>query len=636
MKMVRSWRALLAKAMIPWLCVALLLGGKWALAQAAPLTIEKQVLTLINAEREKNGLHALSWNDPLFQAARGHSEDMAAKNYFSHTSLDGTSFSQRITAAGYKWAAAAENIGAGQTAAQQIFDSWMKSDGHKKNMLNAAYCDAGIGYATDAKSDYVHYWTLDLGRQQGASQCPDMEPEPDPNPAPEPDPSVNHAPTAEAGNRQIVKPGSLVKLNGSASSDPDKDKLTFRWQHTAGPKVKLNHPASATTSFTAPKLAILNGRKQIKLVFRLVVSDGKLKSKPDWVAVIVRPPVQPDTNPTPIDEDTEDLTPQGGPPAGNSSGNYAIPNEAKAENVSKPNQVVGTGTPESCTAAAFLKAVSKGGKIVFNSGKKPVTIKLTKPAKIYNANPDVVIDGGGLVTLSGSGKTRILYMNTCDQALGWTTNHCQDQEHPRLTVQNLTFINGSAPTETDEVLGGGGAIFVRGGRLKVVNCRFFNNQCQKLASDAGGGAIRVFDQYNDAPVYVVNSTFGGKSGYGNKGANGGAISSIGVSWTIINSVLSYNQATGNGANAGQGGSGGAIYNDGNKMTLSIAGSKIEHNQVNAHGSAIFFVTNDLSGNIIIKNSKIRFNTGGSWYPKYPGISMHDVTKISVTGSIITE
>jgi hypothetical protein len=152
--------------------------------------------------------------------------------------------------------------------------------------------------------------------------------------------------------------------------------------------------------------------------------------------------------------------------------------------------------------------------------------------------------------------------------------------------------------------------------------------------------VRVFSQYHGNPVYVVNSTFGGAEGFGNIGANGGGISSIGVSWTIINCLFSYNRAIGSGGNPAQsgtpgGGSGGAIYNDGNTMTLTILGTLIEHNSVNAFGSAIFFVSNNHTGNIVIDNSVIRNNTGGSWYPKYPGISMHEDTKISVANSTVT-
>jgi hypothetical protein len=329
--------------------------------------------------------------------------------------------------------------------------------------------------------------------------------------------------------------------------------------------------------------------------------------------------------------------PQDGPPAGYSEGKCPIPAGAGTEDVTTPDHVIGTGTPESCTPEAFIEAVAQGGIITFNTGGRPVTITLTRPAKVFNdADSDIVIDGGGLVTLSGGTKTRILYMNTCDRIQHWTTSHCDNQNHPRLTVQNLTFIDGSSRNETE--YDGGGAIWVRGGRFKIVNCRFFNNVCAETGPDVGVAAVRVFSQYNGLPVYVVNCTFGGAQGFGNVGSNGGGISSIGVSWTIINCLFSHNRAIGNGANPAQagtpgGGSGGAIYNDGNTMTLSLCGTLIEKNEVNAHGAAIFFVTNDHSGNIRIENSVIRDNIGGSWYI-LPGISMHEDTKREIVNSTI--
>jgi hypothetical protein len=86
---------------------------------------------------------------------------------------------------------------------------------------------------------------------------------------------------------------------------------------------------------------------------------------------------------------------------------------------------------------------------------------------LNDTGPEIVIDGGGLVTLSGGGSTRILYMNTCDEAQKWTTPNCNDQDHPRLTVQNLTFVDGDSRGEAE--YDGGGAIWVRGGRFKVIN-----------------------------------------------------------------------------------------------------------------------------------------------------------------------
>lgn len=325
--------------------------------------------------------------------------------------------------------------------------------------------------------------------------------------------------------------------------------------------------------------------------------------------------------------------PEDGPAAGYADGTCPIPEEAGLEDVSSPDNVVGDGTPESCTGQAVIDAVAAGGVITFDCGPEPITITLDAPAKVFNDSSDrIVIDGGGLVTLSGGGTTRILYMNTCDENQVWTTSMCDNQPYPELTVQNITFVDGNSKSETE--YDGGGAIWVRGGRFKLVNTRFFNNVCADTGPDVGGAGVRVFSQYEGRPVYVVNSTFGGADGFGNTCSNGGGISSIGVSWTIINSLFSHNHAIGNGGNPAQagtpgGGSGGAIYNDGNTMTLSICGSLIEENEVVQHGSAIFFVSNDHSGNIVLKDSIIRNNMGGSWYPTQPQISGHADTPIDV-------
>ena len=121
----------------------------------------------------------------------------------------------------------------------------------------------------------------------------------------------------------------------------------------------------------------------------------------------------------------------------------------------------------------------RAGIITFNCGPAPVTITMTATAEgAQRATAEVVLDGGGKVTLSGGGQRRILYMNTCDPHQGWTTSHCQNQATPQLTVQNLTFADGNSTGHTIEG-GGGGAIFVRGGRFKVVNSRFVGNRCDR-------------------------------------------------------------------------------------------------------------------------------------------------------------
>ncbi len=154
---------------------------------------------------------------------------------------------------------------------------------------------------------------------------------------------------------------------------------------------------------------------------------------------------------------------------------------------------------------------------------------MEKTAKVVNTSRRVVLDGGGLVTLSGGGERRILYQNTCDRAQVWTTSHCDDQPTPKLVVQGLTLADGDATGESTDG-GGGGAIFARGGRLKIVDSRFVGNRCDRTGPDLGGAAVRALSQSRGRPVYVVGSTF-----VGGRCSNGSALSSIGVSWEVYNS-----------------------------------------------------------------------------------------------------
>jgi hypothetical protein len=306
---------------------------------------------------------------------------------------------------------------------------------------------------------------------------------------------------------------------------------------------------------------------------------------------------------------------------------------AGAPHAGAAHRVVGHGTPASCTAAAFRKAVAKGGTITFDCGPDPVTIVMDRQAEVHNdAARKVVIDGGGLVTLSGGGKHRILYQNTCDQRLAWTTSHCQDQATPRLVLRNLTFTRDNA-TGAHEEGGGGGAVLVRGGRLTVVNSVFTRNRCDRTGPDLGGAAIRVLDQFRDRPVRVSGSTF--RSG---RCSNGGALSSIGVSWLVTDSTFRGNKAVGRGANpAGAGtpggGSGGAIYLDGNLFTLRLVRSTIEGNVAREGGGAVFFVSNDRTGTLTIQDSTLRDNPSLG-FENYPGIFFLGHGQPQVTGSTV--
>jgi uncharacterized protein YkwD len=107
----------------------------------------------------------LRWNTLLAQASAAHSTDMAAMNYFSHTSLDGRSMSDRVNATGYAWASLGENIAAGYPDIDSVIDGWMRSDGHCANLMNPTFDEVGLACVPGAAgSRYPQYWTQDLAR----------------------------------------------------------------------------------------------------------------------------------------------------------------------------------------------------------------------------------------------------------------------------------------------------------------------------------------------------------------------------------------------------------------------------------------------------------------------------------------
>jgi len=321
------------------------------------------------------------------------------------------------------------------------------------------------------------------------------------------------------------------------------------------------------------------------------------------------------------------------PEFGNPSGHAFVPAAARAVSTSHPNHVIGRGTAGSCTSAALVRAVAKGGVITFNCGRKPVTITMTATAKIVNTSHRIVIDGGGKVTLSGGGRRRILYMNTCDPKQTFTTSDCWEQKWPKLIVQNITFTRAySAVRQTSTSNYGGGAIFDEGGQLKVVNSAFISNRCYKVGPDLGGAAIRALGMYMAAPIYITNDTF-----RANSCSNGAALSGLYANFYVINSLMTGNKAIGFGANpAGHGtpggGSGGAVYTDGNHYNLIIDGTAMRDNTAREGGGAIFFVVDSGGGTLKIEYSTLHHNPSGQ-FQNAPGI--FDSVNGHVTKPVVT-
>ncbi|MFD6415785.1 sigma-70 family RNA polymerase sigma factor [Streptomyces sp. NPDC060194] len=106
---------------------------------------EEQVVALVNTERGKAGCAPVTSNSALARAAADHSADMAARDYFSHSSPDGTDPGDRITAAGYRWSTYGENIARGQQSPASVMEGWMNSPGHRANILNCGFKELGVG-----------------------------------------------------------------------------------------------------------------------------------------------------------------------------------------------------------------------------------------------------------------------------------------------------------------------------------------------------------------------------------------------------------------------------------------------------------------------------------------------------------
>ncbi|MFI7413017.1 sigma-70 family RNA polymerase sigma factor [Streptomyces sp. NPDC049627] len=132
-------------------------------SQPAPTDTVAQVVALVNKERADAGCGPLTEDPLLNKAAQGHSDDMAARNFFDHTNPDGADPGQRITAAGYTWSTYGENIAQGQQTPEAVMDSWMNSPGHRANILNCSFKDIGVGVHDGSGGPW---WTQDFGAKQ--------------------------------------------------------------------------------------------------------------------------------------------------------------------------------------------------------------------------------------------------------------------------------------------------------------------------------------------------------------------------------------------------------------------------------------------------------------------------------------
>ncbi|MDX2967592.1 CAP domain-containing protein [Kribbella solani] len=127
---------------------------------------ERQVLDYTNRIREQQGCGPLRLDSALVEAAGRHASDMVRRHYMDHKNPDGEGPGDRMAAAGYRGSGWGENIAAGYDSAQKVVTAWMKSDGHRKNILNCRFTSIGVGYDPgQVKPDWgPGSWVQDFGR----------------------------------------------------------------------------------------------------------------------------------------------------------------------------------------------------------------------------------------------------------------------------------------------------------------------------------------------------------------------------------------------------------------------------------------------------------------------------------------
>ncbi len=249
----------------------------------------------------------------------------------------------------------------------------------------------------------------------------------------------------------------------------------------------------------------------------------------------------------------------------------------------QPVQLANPTIITNCTQVGVQSALDKGGHIRFSCGAGSTTIPIDTPLRT-NAQ-DTVIDGGGLVTLDGQNKTKILIKPF-------------SPEDNTLTIQNMRFINGRAPTGGDLADESGAAITSGspGTRLHIINSTFENNNTTNVTSaDNQGGAIFSNNSYE---TIISGSVF-----TNNSAGNGGAIGGLATGMIVYNTRFANNSAVDTTQGGIVRGYGGAIHLDGvtnnynpdSNKVFHVCGCEFEENTAIRGGGAIGSVVSDNKG-----------------------------------------
>ena len=180
--------------------------------------VPAEVIALTNSEREQYNLGDVSENNLLKQAAQAKAEDMAALGYFSHVGPDGKTPWQWISASGYKYQYAGENLAVRFIDSKDVVDAWMQSPTHRENIVKPVYTQIGVGvaqgvYDGQPATYVVQYFAAPTnpavaiaGAQNANTQTASVQTQPStaaPTPTAPPSASATPSPTAPALPTQV-------------------------------------------------------------------------------------------------------------------------------------------------------------------------------------------------------------------------------------------------------------------------------------------------------------------------------------------------------------------------------------------------------------------------------------------------
>jgi uncharacterized protein YkwD len=131
---------------------------------SSQLSLTDQMAVQINQERSKHNCQPLSISAKLSNMAQSHSNDMAQRDFFAHTSPEGQRPRDRAQQVDYRYAMLAENIAAGTSDINVVIEMWLESPAHRANMLGCEFTEIGVGFSTNPNSSDIDYWTVNFGK----------------------------------------------------------------------------------------------------------------------------------------------------------------------------------------------------------------------------------------------------------------------------------------------------------------------------------------------------------------------------------------------------------------------------------------------------------------------------------------